>query len=174
MSGPSRRNSSPEGSRRTTACGFPTETGVSSRRSPSTSSASGRLTSTGPRSTSHVVAVDTRAGTTRSPSVDRGNATPLRAGEPQRGDAGAVSGELGLRPVRVPDHDVGLGTANVGDLEHAVRADAVMRVAEAAHVVRRQRAAELGPLDEQVGVTERVPLRESHPPPRSQAGRRRS
>ena len=39
-----------------------------------------------------------------------------------------------------------------------------MRVAEAAHVVRLERRLEVGPLQEQVRVTQRVPLRESRSP----------
>ena len=60
------------------------------------------------------------------------------------------------------------------DFEDAVRADPVANVAEPAGGLGVERLTGFPPLDEQVAVTERVPLRESHPPPLPPAGRRRS
>ena len=103
-----------------------------------------------------------------------GEGDPAPPREPECGDPRPVARDLGARPVRVPDDDVGLGSPDVRDLEDAVRADPVVRVAETPHLVGHERGREISPLDEQVRVTERVPLRESHRPPRPGVGRRRS
>ena len=94
--------------------------------------------------------------------------------KPHGGNASAVPGKLSGRPVRVPDDDLCLCTSHFADLQHTVGAHPAVGVAEPAHVVCSERSHEIAPLDQQVGITERLPLRESHPPPRSKSGLHRS
>src|SRR5215204_6497825 len=78
MSGPSRSKSSRSGSRRTTACGFPTEAGVNSTVSSPTSSVSGSCTSTAPMSISTSRPSRILATTLRGPTRIRTVSAPLR------------------------------------------------------------------------------------------------
>ena len=97
-----------------------------------------------------------------------------RAGTPQ------VTIRAGGRSYPAAIHEdgtvaMGVGAVEVGEMEAiTVGADAVAQVAEPADPFRVERAIETSPLDEQVAVTERVPLRESHPQPPSPDGPRRS
>ena len=89
-----RRSSSRDGSRRITACGFPIETGVTSRRSPPTSSALGLADLDLTEIDLDVHPVDAgRQRAVAEPKPRKCDAAPPR--EPQRGDARAVAGELG-------------------------------------------------------------------------------
>ena len=67
------------------------------------------------------------------------------------------------RAVGVPDHDVCLSVRHRDDLDDAVGVTHL-----GAHALRRQAAL----VSEQVDVPVRVPLRESHPPPRPEGDRR--
>ncbi len=163
-SGPSSAISASAKSRRITACGFPTETGVKVRRSPPTSSSSGGPTSTAPTSSATIVP-STRAVATRVPkrSVMSG---PALLGEPRGGDPRTVPGELRLGAVRVPDLHVGLSPVRVDDLDDPVGVGA--QPLNRRHV---ERPVELRPLEHEVGVTERVPFGGSHPRCRPAGGR---
>ncbi len=86
-------------------------------------------------------------------------------GEPACGDARTVSGELGRRAVRVPDHDLRPVAVGRDHLEDPVRADAEVVVADTPDLLGREWRGELVPLHEQVVVPEPVPLRELHPAP---------
>ncbi len=77
-SGPSRSRSARSGSRRITACGFPTETGVNSSSEPSTASVSGAPTSTLPISVSTMSPPRMRATTSRGPTATTTSSAPLR------------------------------------------------------------------------------------------------
>ena len=86
---------------------------------------------------------------------------------------GLVEQDLGEVTVSEPEDVEGIRliAVDVGN-PHAVGPDSRVRVAGATDRARLERRLEVGPLDEQVAVTERVPFRESHPPPRPRAGRR--
>ena len=77
--------------------------------------------------------------------------------QPGRRDPAPVAGELRDRAVGVPDHDLGLRSVRGDHLDDAVRADAVADVAEPPGQLGRHPL-----LDDEVAVTERVPLPESH------------
>ena len=140
---------------------------------PSISTVSISPTSTSPTAIAIIPSSRTLAGYARPPAaIVTACRGPLD--EPCSCDPAAVARELRHRAVGVPDHDLGLGAVGRDDLEHAVRADAVPDVAEPAGELGVERPAELVPLDEQVAVTERVPLRESHPPPLPPVDPRRS
>src|SRR5439155_15127575 len=63
---------------------------------------------------------------------------PGSLGEPPRGDPRAVARELRGRPVRVPDQNGRLRSVDRDDLEHAVRTDAAVVVAQRSDTVARQ------------------------------------
>ena len=87
--------------------------------------------------------------------------------QPAAGDPDSVAGHLGDRPVRIPDHQLGSRGVVPGDLEHAVRPDPDLRIAQARDALGVE-ATGIRLLDDEVRVTERVPFGESHPqPPRS-------
>jgi hypothetical protein len=94
------------GSRAITAWGFPTETGVNSSRVPFTSSASEGATSTG----AHVhLDLETTAHPRSDLALvhgDRDLIGAAAAGKPPPSDARPVAGQLGGRPVGVPDDDL--------------------------------------------------------------------
>src|SRR5262245_18433866 len=69
-------------------------------------------------------------------------------GEPAGGDPRPVSGQLGPRPVGIPDRDLGLAAVNAKDFEHAV---GLVLSRELARSVSRQPLV----LDEQVDVVVR-------------------
>src|SRR6185437_3038277 len=77
-SGPSRISSARSGRRWMTACGLPTETGVSSTASPSTWIVSGALTSTRPMACSTSLSPRSRATTMRGPTRIRTSSSPVR------------------------------------------------------------------------------------------------
>ena len=151
------------GSRRMTACGLPTETGVSSTCSPSTEIVSGSPTSTAPMSVSTSTPSRIRAATSRGPTRDPDLVRAATPREPARGNAGAVAGELSRRAVRIPDHDLGPVAVGRDHLEDPVGANAEVVVADAPDLLGRERCREPFPLHEQVVVPEPVPLRELHP-----------
>ena len=111
----------------------------------------------------HARADDARADA----DPDVGRARSLR--EPARGDPRPVAGELGRRPVGVPDHCLGLVTARRDDLEDAVGGAVGAELADAGGV---ERLVEVSPLDQPVDVAERVPLRECRRRPHRAGDRR--
>ena len=123
-SGPRRRRSSAIVRSRTTACGFPTETGVTSSRSPATSSVSGAPTSTSPSSCS--TSPSSRMCARHRARADvHLHVRPARAlREPGGRDPRAVARHLGERAVGVPDQHRRLVVGRGEHLEDAVRADA--------------------------------------------------
>lgn len=78
--------------------------------------------------------------------------------KPGGGNARAVTGELGHRSVRVPDHDLGSRSGGRDDLEDTVGTEPVANVTESRDLLGVERAAELSLIDEQVAVAERVPF----------------
>src|SRR5262249_1133116 len=93
----------------------------------------------------------------------------VEAGEkrmPARRDPRPVAGELRLRAVRVPDHDLNLAPVAHRDLEDAVGADAAVVVAECTDGLGLELPAEDRALDDQIVVAEAVPLleRDRHAP----------
>ena len=68
--------------------------------------------------------------------------------EPRGRDAAAVAGELGHRPIGVPDHDLRMRAVRSDDLDDAVGADAVADVAEPLRELSVERPAELLPLED--------------------------
>jgi hypothetical protein len=91
-----------------------------------------------------------------------GEGDPTSPSEPHGGDPGAVPGQLGSRAVRVPDHDLRLGASHVDDLENPVGSHALVGIAEPPGLLGPERLGKLAPLEQQVRVPERVPLREPH------------
>ena len=59
---------------------------------------------------------------------DLGRAGPL--GEPPGDDARTVAGELRLRPIGIPDHDLCLRPRGADDLQDPIGADSAVHVAE--------------------------------------------
>ena len=130
------------GSPSTTACGLPTETGVSS--TPATTS--GGETSTTPRSPTRVAVADPRAPRRRGHR--RGLARrriPSAAHQPRRRDARAVARHLRVRAVGIEDPDRHLVAVDGEHLDDAVRP---------LGVGRRRR-----PVMDEVDVPVRVPAR---------------
>ena len=73
----------------------------------------------GPQLLLYVAVLDSRDGLA-SPDANADFAGSRSIGEPARGDARAVAGQLGRRAVRVPDDDVGFGVRGGDDLDDAV------------------------------------------------------
>ena len=146
-SGPTRGSSA--GSPSTTACGFPTSTGVND--TPATCSRA--RTTTGPRSCSTKPPPRRCAVTSRAPDLhcDPSRACPLR--QPARSDPGAVARHLRARPVRVPDRDLDPVVATPEYLEDPVGVTHVRR-----DVATRERRA----FSDEVDVPLRLPARRSH------------
>ena len=86
----------------------------------------------------------------------------IPACQPARSDASAVTGQLGERAVWVPDLHVDLVAAHRDDLDDAVGADPEVIVAELPHALGRELELRLRLLQEQVVVSQSVPLRQSH------------
>ena len=149
-SGPSRSSSPRSGSRRTTACGLPTETAVSSTCSLPTSIVSVSPTSTlaDPLSTSPSSRIVGRPQ--RAADDDPHLVAPPRRAQPARRDA-ACRCRTTRRPSRPGSRSRSRQCAVRGDdLEDPVRADAVAVVADPLHPLGRQRRRPASPLDEQV------------------------
>jgi hypothetical protein len=92
--------------------------------------------------------------------------------EPCGDDPCSVSGQLRCRAVGIPDQQLGPRTVDRHDFEQPVGADAVVVVTQTPHTVRCQWVGKLSPLDQQVIVAERLPLRQFHLRPRRAGDRR--
>jgi hypothetical protein len=94
------------GSRRRTACGFPTDTAVGSTRAPSTSSDLGRRRRRAPAPSPPAA----RRACARRPGGHRPRSAPRRRRRAWRAGGGIAAPfvKLGSQAVGVPDHDLGL------------------------------------------------------------------
>ena len=160
---------------RMTACGLPTETAVSSTRSSLELDRLDlpHLDVADVHRDRSVVADGCRVRRARQSRSSRRSA-PVAAASQRGGDPAAVAGHLRHGAVGVPDHDLGLRVLAPRRPRARRRSRSRSGRRRAGARARRRAARPTRPLDEQVAVTERVPLREPHPPPLPRAGPRRS
>ena len=160
--GPNRRRSSRVApSRRITACGLPSATGLISTVSSPEVESLGLRNGDDPDIDLDIVCPDHPRVDAATVGLDHHLGGARLPGKPPSGDPHPVPRHLCNRAIGVPDHDRRRRVRAMRHLDEPIRSDSRCDVAQASHPRAVQRSVS-GALREEIRVPEGVPLREVH------------